>query len=151
MNGDGLTEDQQRYLQGFVAGADLARGARGLTTFANTLSRNGVTPAPVSTPAESFPGGPEAIHHQAPRAKAVYLCGGGAFNGHLMGLLDEAFKACGQPVTLLATDALGIPAQHVEALAFAWLAYRFQNRMPGNLPAVTGAPGLRVLGALYPA
>lgn len=92
-----------------------------------------------------------AIHSQAPRTEAVYLCGGGAFNGHLMTLLGDALKACGQPVTLLATDALGIPAQHVEALAFAWLAYRFQHRMPGNLPAVTGAPGLRVLGALYPA
>ena len=65
MNADGLTEDQQRYLQGFVAGADLARSARGLPTFANTLSRNGVTPAPVTAPAESLPGGPEAIHYQA--------------------------------------------------------------------------------------
>lgn len=93
----------------------------------------------------------QAIHSQAPRAEAVYLCGGGAFNGHLTTLLGDALRAYGQPVTLLATDALGIPAQHVEALAFAWLAYRFQNRMPGNLPAVTGAPGPRVLGALYPA
>ncbi|OXH81487.1 hypothetical protein CA830_40510, partial [Burkholderia multivorans] len=37
-----------------------------------------------------------------------------------------------------------------EALAFAWLAYRFVAREPGNLPAVTGAAGERVLGALYP-
>ena len=39
----------------------------------------------------------------------------------------------------------------VEALAFAWLAQRFMQRLPGNLPAVTGAAGGRVLGALYPA
>jgi anhydro-N-acetylmuramic acid kinase len=39
----------------------------------------------------------------------------------------------------------------VEALAFAWLAERFCKRLPGNLPSVTGARGLRVLGALYPA
>jgi anhydro-N-acetylmuramic acid kinase len=39
----------------------------------------------------------------------------------------------------------------VEALAFAWLGYRFLRRQPGNLPAVTGAAGLRILGALYPA
>jgi anhydro-N-acetylmuramic acid kinase len=39
----------------------------------------------------------------------------------------------------------------VEALAFAWLGYRFTEREPGNLPAVTGAKGLRILGALYPA
>ena len=69
MNADGLTEDQQRYLQGFVAGTDLARNARGLPTFANTLHRNGVTPpvvsTPVTAPVASIPGGPEAIHYQA--------------------------------------------------------------------------------------
>jgi anhydro-N-acetylmuramic acid kinase len=93
----------------------------------------------------------QAIHRQAPAADAVYICGGGACNGHLMDLLRAALVACDQPATVLTTDALGIAAQHVEALAFAWLAHRFDYRMPGNLPAVTGAPGLRVLGALYPA
>jgi anhydro-N-acetylmuramic acid kinase len=49
------------------------------------------------------------------------------------------------------TNVLGVSPQHVEALAFAWLAERFCERLPGNLPSVTGARGLRVLGALYPA
>jgi anhydro-N-acetylmuramic acid kinase len=49
------------------------------------------------------------------------------------------------------TAALGVAPNHVEALAFAWLAQRFTQRLPGNVPAVTGAVGLRVLGALYPA
>ncbi|MDR2016113.1 MAG: anhydro-N-acetylmuramic acid kinase, partial [Burkholderiales bacterium] len=40
--------------------------------------------------------------------------------------------------------------QHVEALAFAWLARETLARRPGNLPAVTGAKGARVLGAVYP-
>jgi len=48
------------------------------------------------------------------------------------------------------TQALGVSPQHVEALAFAWLAARFCERLPGNLPSVTGARGSRVLGALYP-
>jgi anhydro-N-acetylmuramic acid kinase len=39
----------------------------------------------------------------------------------------------------------------VEAAAFAWLARQFCERRPGNHPGVTGAAGLRVLGALYPA
>ena len=69
----------------------------------------------------------QAIHGQAPSADAVYICGGGACNGHLMALLHAALVECGQPVTLLTTDALGIAAQHVEALAFAWLAYRFDQ------------------------
>ena len=38
----------------------------------------------------------------------------------------------------------------VEAAAFAWLARQFCERQPGNHPGVTGAAGLRVLGALYP-
>jgi anhydro-N-acetylmuramic acid kinase len=38
----------------------------------------------------------------------------------------------------------------VEALAFAWLARAYVESLPGNLPAVTGARGPRVLGAWYP-
>jgi anhydro-N-acetylmuramic acid kinase len=49
------------------------------------------------------------------------------------------------------TAALGVAPECVEALAFAWLARQFCLRLPGNLPAVTGARGLRILGALYPA
>ena len=50
-----------------------------------------------------------------------------------------------------ATDAEGLPANQVEAAAFAWLAKAFVDRAPGNLVAVTGARGPRILGALYPA
>ena len=39
----------------------------------------------------------------------------------------------------------------VEAIAFAWLAKQTLEAKPGNLPAVTGAGGKRVLGAIYPA
>ena len=42
-------------------------------------------------------------------------------------------------------------AQQVEAAAFAWLARQFCEGRPGNHPGVTGAAGLRILGALYPA
>ena len=88
----------------------------------------------------------DAIKRDAPGAEAVYVCGGGAMNSYLMRLLQEQL-AC--PVS--DTSALGVSPQHVEALAFAWLAERFCERLPGNLPSVTGARGLRVLGALYPA
>ena len=74
------------------------------------------------------------------------MCGGGAYNGTL---LRELEGALGAPVA--STAALGVDPNRVEALAFAWLGYRFLRRQPGNLPAVTGAAGLRVLGALYPA
>ncbi|TQK02827.1 anhydro-N-acetylmuramic acid kinase [Herbaspirillum sp. SJZ107] len=88
----------------------------------------------------------EAIRHWAPAA--VYVCGGGAYNGVL---LDGIRQALGGAIPVESTDTLGVAPNRVEALAFAWLGYRFMRRQPGNLPAVTGAAGLRVLGALYPA
>ena len=77
----------------------------------------------------------------------MYVCGGGAYNGVLLREIAQALG--GVPVA--STAELGVAPNRVEALAFAWLGYRFMRRQPGNLPAVTGAAGLRVLGALYPA
>ena len=76
----------------------------------------------------------------------LYVCGGGALNDALM----DALRAQLPGVAIDTTDALGIAPMAVEAMAFAWLAMRFMNRLPGNLPTVTGASGLRVLGAYYP-
>jgi len=53
-------------------------------------------------------------------------------------------------VPVMTTEALGVPPHQVEPLAFAWLAMRCVARLPGNLPAVTGAADERVLGAIYP-
>ncbi len=77
----------------------------------------------------------------------LYVCGGGARNAALMERLCKLL-----PQTIVqATDALGLPADWVEAVAFAWLARRTLEGLPGNLPEVTGAKGLRLLGAIYPA
>jgi len=59
--------------------------------------------------------------------------------------------ALGGTARVESTAVLGVAPNRVEALAFAWLGYRFTRREPGNLPAVTGAAGPRILGALYPA
>lgn len=78
---------------------------------------------------------------------AVYVCGGGAFNQTLMKQIKHSF-----PNTLVTdTSHLGVDPQHVEAIAFAWLAQQFTLRKAGNMPQVTGAKGERILGALYPA
>ena len=92
----------------------------------------------------------EAVARHAEGASAVYICGGGAFNTHLLNLLQAALRALQQDARVLTTDVLGIAAGDVEALAFAWLAYRHIHGLPGNLCAVTGAKGPRMLGALYP-
>ena len=93
----------------------------------------------------------EAVATYAPQAAAVYVCGGGAANGYLMRQLQVALRVRKHAAELSSTEMLGIAPNHVEAVAFAWLAQRFSLRLPGNLPAVTGAKGSRVLGALYPA
>lgn len=80
-------------------------------------------------------------------AQELLVCGGGALNTALMARLQALLTG----TTVLATDARGLPAMQVEAAAFGWLAMRFFARLPGNLPAVTGATGPRILGALYPA
>lgn len=94
----------------------------------------------------------DAIIAHAPATAALYVCGGGAYNGYLLEQLAQALQAgAGRTVPVMSTEVLGVAPNHVEALAFAWLAQRFCLRLPGNLPAVTGARGLRVLGGLYPA
>ncbi|MEO6409617.1 MAG: anhydro-N-acetylmuramic acid kinase [Burkholderiaceae bacterium] len=83
----------------------------------------------------------------APPSGALLVCGGGALNLDLMRRLQVALPQH----SVQATDARGLPAMQVEACAFAWLAKAFVDRKPGNVCAVTGASGPRILGALYPA
>lgn len=83
----------------------------------------------------------------APDTQELLVCGGGARNGHLMRRLADVLP----DVHVQATECRGIPIDQVEALAFAWLAKAFVEGEPGNVPAVTGARGLRLLGARYPA
>lgn len=93
----------------------------------------------------------DAIAAHAGNASAVYVCGGGAYNAHLMHILQQALIERRLVVRVGSTDALGVSPNHVEALAFAWLAQQHIEHKAGNLPAVTGACGLRILGAHYPA
>ena len=89
----------------------------------------------------------EALKRHAPRTSKLLVCGGGAFNAHLMRRLCALLPG----TSVQSTATLGMPPQQVEALAFAWLAQAFVLRQPGNMASVTGAGGPRVLGALYPA
>lgn len=87
------------------------------------------------------------MSRHAPGAEVLLVCGGGAFNDHLMLLLAQALPH----LRVCSTADRGLPAEQVEACAFAWLARAFVRRECANLPSVTGANGPRVLGALYPA
>ncbi|MFC4954202.1 anhydro-N-acetylmuramic acid kinase [Acinetobacter puyangensis] len=76
----------------------------------------------------------------------VYVCGGGAFNSHLLEQLRWRLRK--HEWSVQTTEVLGLAPTWVEATAFAWLAMRFCEGLSGNLPAVTGAKGVRVLGAI---
>jgi anhydro-N-acetylmuramic acid kinase len=88
----------------------------------------------------------EAIRRHAPEVAGVWVCGGGAKNRALMADLQSRVGLPMQPVSVR-----GVDEQHVEALAWAWFARAHVLRLPGNVPAVTGAAGPRVLGSFTPA
>jgi len=87
------------------------------------------------------------VRCHGPDARRLLVCGGGAFNGELMRGLQQALP----DQAVLSTEAAGLPPLQVEAAAFAWLAARHLGHQTANNPAVTGAQGLRILGACHPA
>jgi len=89
----------------------------------------------------------DSVTTHAAGSHRLLVCGGGAHNAHLLARL-----AAHLPDMVVETTAdHGLAPTHVEAAAFAWLAQQRLLAEPGNLPAVTGARGPRVLGALYSA
>jgi anhydro-N-acetylmuramic acid kinase len=72
----------------------------------------------------------------------IYVSGGGALNLTLMAHLRELLA----PIPVESLAALGVDPEAKEAIAFAVLANETLFGHPGNVPAVTGAAGPRVLG-----
>lgn len=76
----------------------------------------------------------------------VLLCGGGSRNLYLKQRLAARLKSG----VVMATDEVGLNSDFKEALSFAVLAYwRSLEGSPGNLPQVTGARQLQLLGTIY--
>jgi anhydro-N-acetylmuramic acid kinase len=90
----------------------------------------------------------QAMTQYCPNVDEVYLCGGGAHNKLLKDTLQSKLN---KNIMLSTTDELGVDVDWVEATAFAWLAQQTLRNEPSNLPSATGANGLRILGAIYPA
>ena len=89
----------------------------------------------------------DALRHNQPDTRRVIACGGGVHNPRLMEALAERLP----DVTVETTADHGLDPDFVEAIGFAWLARQTVLGQPGNLPAVTGARGPRVLGCVHPA
>jgi len=74
----------------------------------------------------------------------IFACGGGMHNDFLLALLSKKLK-----LKVLKTNDVGVDGDYLEAMTFAWLAKRRIEKLPGNLPSVTGASRAKILGAIY--
>ncbi len=86
----------------------------------------------------------DAIKKHAPNTERVLICGGGIHNAYLLELIQQNIEC---PVE--STEQYGAHPDHVEAMAFAWLARQTMNNLPGNLKEVTGAVNSVILGGIY--
>lgn len=86
----------------------------------------------------------QGLRDSGTTASELIVVGGGRLNDTLMSRLTAA-ASC--PVQ--ASEALGVDGDSIEAAAFAWLAAQTLAGQPGNEPRVSGAAGLRILGAIY--
>jgi anhydro-N-acetylmuramic acid kinase len=74
------------------------------------------------------------------------VSGGGARNKTLVAMLAARLEPMGCAV--LTSEKFGMPAEAKEAAAFALLAWQTWHRLPGNVPAATGARRAVVLGQI---
>lgn len=88
-----------------------------------------------------------ALLAHLPTVKRVLVCGGGVRNPPLLRRLGARLPG----VVVESSAVHGLDPDYMEAMGFAWLAQRTLAGLPGNLPAVTGAAGPRILGAIHPA
>ena len=84
------------------------------------------------------------LAHQA-TTQRLLVCGGGVHNP----LLRSRLAARLPGVIVESTADHGVDPDFIEAMGFAWLARETLAGRPGNLPAVTGALGPRILGAIH--
>ena len=89
----------------------------------------------------------DAVRLHCGPAVELLVCGGGAHNPQLMAAIANELPG----MTVDTTERYDMDPSIIEAAAFAWLAMRTLDGLPGNLSAVTGAAGPRILGNITPA
>lgn len=85
----------------------------------------------------------EALQDQS--IKRLIVCGGGAKNRFLMERLSQKLDG----VEVLKSDSCGVNSDFLEAIAFAWLAYKRINHQSIDLRSITGAIKPSILGAIH--
>lgn len=86
-----------------------------------------------------------AIRKNAADTRTVLVCGGGVHNDFLMKSLATNLS----DLRIASTGEYGIDPDAVEAMMFALLAKYRLEKLPGNIPAVTGANCSVILGGVY--
>ncbi len=89
----------------------------------------------------------DAILKYAADTRQILICGGGAHNATLMQALTERAG----DISVNSSAAAGFDPKWVEAIAFSWFAKQTLEGQPSNLPSVTGARHLAILGGIYKA
>ena len=89
----------------------------------------------------------DATRKYAADTREILVCGGGAHNATLM----QALAAAAGNITVRSTAAAGFDPEWVEAIAFSWFAKQTLEGKASNLPSVTGARHLVILGGIYKA
>lgn len=79
------------------------------------------------------------------KVNRLIVCGGGAHNIFLMDKLSQKLSN----IEVLKSDSVGINSNYLEAIAFAWLAYKRVNHESIDLTTITGAKQASILGAIH--
>jgi anhydro-N-acetylmuramic acid kinase len=79
------------------------------------------------------------------QVKRLIVCGGGAHNGYLMEKLSQRLNG----IRVMKSDDLGVDSTFLEAIAFAWLAYKRINNEVIDLQKITGTSKPTILGAVH--
>ncbi len=74
----------------------------------------------------------------------LIVCGGGTKNSFLIQRISELCK-----IKVMPSDKFGVSSEFMEAMAFAWFAYKRVHREEVKLSSVTGAKKDSILGGIY--
>jgi len=77
--------------------------------------------------------------------KRLIVCGGGAQNKYLMEQLSSKLAN----IKVIRSNELGIDSNFLEAIAFAWLAFKRVNNQAIDLSSITGSSKPTILGAIH--
>jgi len=132
-----FVDDQKEYLQGFVRGAELARAARGLSTFATTLGVSVPIAEPGPRPVAASTG-PDAIHLMAQdravaEGKTLTAQEQAKRRKHPLDMWDDLVRHSGEGKFPKGDDILAFKYHGLFHVAPAQDAYMCRLRLPGGI------------------